>query len=186
MTATQSWAATAPESGLAPLTIDRRALRDEDVAIDIAFCGVCHSDLHAARNDWGRTTYPFVPGHEIVGTVREVGAGVTKFRPGDRVAIGTVVDSCRKCDACEDDGANGDTVARLELGHPRTNLAHRADDFMAGDERIGSAPPIVARGVEVGMAHAAKRDVNRHVLVAQGAAVDGQRGESRFGRGGGP
>ncbi len=103
MTATQSWAATAPESGLAPLSIDRRDLRDEDVAIDIAFCGVCHSDLHAARNDWGRTTYPFVPGHEIVGTVREVGAGVTKFSPGDRVAIGTVVDSCRKCDACEDD-----------------------------------------------------------------------------------
>ena len=103
MTATQSWAATAPESGLAPLSIDRRALRDEDVAIDIAFCGVCHSDLHAARNDWGRTTYPFVPGHEIVGTVREVGAAVTKFRAGDRVAIGTVVDSCRKCDACADD-----------------------------------------------------------------------------------
>ena len=103
MTATPAWAATAPESGLAPLSIDRRDLRDEDVAIDIAFCGVCHSDLHAARNDWGRTTYPFVPGHEIVGTVREVGAGVTRFRPGDRVAIGTIVDSCRQCDACADD-----------------------------------------------------------------------------------
>ena len=102
MTATSSWAATAPESGLAPLSIDRRELRDEDVAIDIAFCGVCHSDLHAARNDWGRTTYPFVPGHEIVGTVSAVGAGVTKFKAGDKVAIGTVVDSCRHCDACED------------------------------------------------------------------------------------
>ena len=102
MTATQSWAATAPESGLAPLSIDRRDLRDEDVAIDIAFCGVCHSDLHAARNDWKRTTYPFVPGHEIVGTVSAVGAGVTKFKAGDKVAIGTVVDSCRHCDACED------------------------------------------------------------------------------------
>lgn len=103
MTATASWAATAPQSGLAPLTIDRRDLRAEDVAIDIAFCGVCHSDLHAARNDWGRTTYPFVPGHEIVGTVSAVGAGATKFAPGDRVAIGTIVDSCRKCDACADD-----------------------------------------------------------------------------------
>jgi uncharacterized zinc-type alcohol dehydrogenase-like protein len=102
MTATASWAATAPESGLAPLSIDRRALRAEDVAIDIAFCGVCHSDLHAARNDWGRTTYPFVPGHEIVGTVSAVGAGVTNFKPGDKVAIGTIVDSCRHCDACED------------------------------------------------------------------------------------
>jgi uncharacterized zinc-type alcohol dehydrogenase-like protein len=102
MTATPAWGATAPESGLAPFTIDRRELRDEDVAIDIAFCGVCHSDLHAARNDWGRTRYPFVPGHEIVGTVRDVGAAVTRFRPGDRVAVGTIVDSCRHCDACED------------------------------------------------------------------------------------
>ena len=102
MTSTATWAATAPDSGLAPLSIDRRDLRAEDVAIDIAFCGVCHSDLHAARNDWGRTTYPFVPGHEIVGTVSAVGAGVTKFKAGDKVAIGTVVDSCRHCDACED------------------------------------------------------------------------------------
>jgi alcohol dehydrogenase (NADP+) len=102
MTATPAWGATAPDSGLLALTIDRRDLRDEDVAIDIAFCGVCHSDLHAARNDWGRTRYPFVPGHEIVGTVRAVGPGVTRFRPGDRVAVGTIVDSCRRCDACED------------------------------------------------------------------------------------
>ena len=102
MTATPAWGATAPESGLAPLSIVRRELRDEDVAIDIAFCGVCHSDLHAARNDWGRTNYPFVPGHEIVGTVRAVGSGVTRCAPGDRVAIGTIVDSCRKCDACAD------------------------------------------------------------------------------------
>lgn len=106
MTATAAWGATAPESGLHPLSIDRRDLRDEDVAIDIAYCGVCHSDLHVARNDWGRSTYPFVPGHEIVGTVRAVGAGVTKFKPGDRVAIGTVVDSCRRCDACEDGEEN--------------------------------------------------------------------------------
>ncbi|WP_374529119.1 NAD(P)-dependent alcohol dehydrogenase [Novosphingobium sp.] len=106
MTATAAWGATAPTSGMAPLSIDRRELRDEDVAIDIAYCGVCHSDLHSARNDWGRTRYPFVPGHEIVGTVRAVGKGVTKFAPGDRVAIGTVVDSCRKCDACEDGEEN--------------------------------------------------------------------------------
>ena len=106
MTATAAWGATAPDSGLNPLSIDRRPLRSEDVAIDIAYCGVCHSDLHVARNDWGRSTYPFVPGHEIVGTVRAVGAGVTKFKAGDRVAIGTVVDSCRKCDACEDGEEN--------------------------------------------------------------------------------
>ena len=106
MTTTAAWGATAPDSGLNPLSIDRRELRGEDVAIDIAYCGVCHSDLHVARNDWGRSTYPFVPGHEIVGTVRAVGAGVTKFKAGDRVAIGTVVDSCRKCDSCEDGEEN--------------------------------------------------------------------------------
>ena len=102
MPATAAWGATAPDSGQNPLTIERRALRDEDVAIDITYCGVCHSDLHVARNDWGRSTYPFVPGHEIVGIVRAVGKGVTKFKPGDRAAIGTCVDSCRKCDACAD------------------------------------------------------------------------------------
>lgn len=103
MTATASWAATAPEAALAPLTIARRDLREEDVAIAITHCGVCHSDLHAARNDWGRTVYPFVPGHEIVGIVTAVGAAVTRFAQGDRVAIGTIVDSCRHCDACADD-----------------------------------------------------------------------------------
>ncbi len=102
MPATAAWGATAPESGLAPMTIDRRELRAEDVAIAIAYCGVCHSDLHAARNDWGRTNYPFVPGHEIVGIVTAVGSGVTGFKVGDKAAIGTIVDSCRHCDSCED------------------------------------------------------------------------------------
>ena len=102
MPATAAWGATAPESGLAPMTIDRRELRAEDVAIEIAYCGVCHSDLHAARNDWGRTSYPFVPGHEIVGIVTAVGSGVTSFKVGDKAAIGTIVDSCRHCDSCED------------------------------------------------------------------------------------
>ena len=102
MTTTAAWAATAPDSSLAPFPIDRRELRSEDVQIEITHCGVCHSDLHAARNDWGRTNYPFVPGHEIVGIVSAVGADVTGFKVGDRAAVGTCVDSCRHCDACAD------------------------------------------------------------------------------------
>ena len=102
MNATAAWAATAADAPIAPLTIERRALRPEDVDIAITHCGVCHSDLHTARNDWGRTTYPIVPGHEIVGIVRAVGSAVSKVRVGDRVAVGCMVDSCLACDACED------------------------------------------------------------------------------------
>ncbi|MWV17032.1 alcohol dehydrogenase catalytic domain-containing protein [Pseudomonas sp. L-22-4S-12] len=86
---------------LAPLRIERRALRDDDVAIEIAYCGVCHSDLHYAHNDWGSTIFPCVPGHEIVGHVTAVGGAVSRYRVGDRVAVGCLVDSCQQCAACE-------------------------------------------------------------------------------------
>lgn len=95
------YAATSPESGLAPMDFTRRGLRDDDVLIDITHCGICHSDLHTARNDWGRTAYPIVPGHEITGTVAAVGDGVTQHKVGDRVAIGCMVDACRECDHCK-------------------------------------------------------------------------------------
>jgi uncharacterized zinc-type alcohol dehydrogenase-like protein len=91
--------ATAP---LAPLGITRRAPGPTDVQIDIQFCGVCHSDLHYARNEWGFTQYPAVPGHEIVGRVTAVGNGVKKFKVGDTVGVGCLVDSCRTCPDCRD------------------------------------------------------------------------------------
>lgn len=102
MTHVSAYAATSETSDLAPLSIVRRAPRANDVAIDIEYCGVCHSDLHTARNDWGGTTYPVVPGHEIVGRVVAVGADVTGFSVGDRVGVGCMVDSCRTCHACQD------------------------------------------------------------------------------------
>lgn len=100
---TKAYGASAPDSGVAPMEITRRGLRDDDVLIDITHCGICHSDLHTARNDWGRTTYPVVPGHEIVGTVSAVGDKVSRHKVGDRVAIGCMVDSCMECDHCEQD-----------------------------------------------------------------------------------
>ncbi|MFC7332752.1 NAD(P)-dependent alcohol dehydrogenase [Rhodocista pekingensis] len=97
---TIGYAAQAAGSPLAPFSFERRALRPEDVAIEILYCGVCHSDLHQVRNDWGWARFPLVPGHEIVGRVVAVGADVVGFRPGDPVAVGCMVDSCQDCDQC--------------------------------------------------------------------------------------
>ena len=96
------YATDAADKPLGPFTFERRALRPADVRIEIAYCGVCHSDLHQARNEWKNTVYPCVPGHEIVGTVVEVGPEVTKFKVGQHAAIGCVVDSCRECESCKD------------------------------------------------------------------------------------
>lgn len=88
---------------LEPFDIERRAVAASDVAIDILYCGMCHSDLHMLNNDWGITTYPLVPGHEIIGRVKEVGAEVTQFHRGDLVGVGCMVGSCRNCARCNTD-----------------------------------------------------------------------------------
>lgn len=92
--------ATAP---LAPMTFERRSPRADDVAIDILYCGVCHSDIHQARNEWGIAVYPLMPGHEIVGRVSAVGTSVSQYQVGDLVGVGCMVDSCRHCEACAAD-----------------------------------------------------------------------------------
>lgn len=102
MTKAQAYAAIDAASPLAPFTFERRAPRDNDVAIDILFCGVCHSDLHQARNDWQNSIYPMVPGHEIIGRVKAVGKDVKKFKEGDLVGVGCMVDSCQHCPDCAD------------------------------------------------------------------------------------
>jgi uncharacterized zinc-type alcohol dehydrogenase-like protein len=98
---TKAYAAQTATSALAPVSIERREPGPHDVHIDILYCGVCHSDLHQARNEWHNTIYPCVPGHEIVGRVTKVGAHVTKFKEGDLAAVGCMVDSCRTCTSCE-------------------------------------------------------------------------------------
>lgn len=91
------------DADLKEMNIDRREVLANDIEIDILFCGVCHSDLHTARNDWGGSKYPVVPGHEIVGIATKVGSEVKKVKVGDKVAVGCIVDSCRNCSSCEQD-----------------------------------------------------------------------------------
>ncbi len=94
-------AAQAPDAPLGALEIQRRAVGPRDVRIDIKFCGICHSDIHFTRGEWGKVPYPAVPGHEIAGVVAEVGSEVSRFAPGDRVGVGCMVNSCRECENCE-------------------------------------------------------------------------------------
>jgi uncharacterized zinc-type alcohol dehydrogenase-like protein len=100
MTTVAAYAAPAAKAPLERTTIERRAVGEFDVLIDIKFAGICHSDIHQAREGWGEAIFPMVPGHEIAGVVCEVGPGVTKFAVGDRVGVGCMVDSCRECENC--------------------------------------------------------------------------------------
>lgn len=97
----KSFAAFAANKPLEYYEFDRREPNDTDVELEVHYCGVCHSDIHTAREDWGKIEYPCVPGHEIVGIVTRVGNSVTKFKPGDRVGVGCMVNSCGKCEACK-------------------------------------------------------------------------------------
>jgi uncharacterized zinc-type alcohol dehydrogenase-like protein len=129
---------------LEPFNFERREPRPEDVAIEILFCGICHSDIHSARNEWGWTIYPFVPGHEIVGRVTAVGDKVSKFKAGDLVGVGCLVDSCRTCTACNEgleqyceNGWTGtygsdDTIG----GTPHTRTLGGYSDRITVDERF--------------------------------------------------
>jgi alcohol dehydrogenase (NADP+) len=126
---TRAYAAAAPDARLAPFQIERRALRPRDVQLEILYCGVCHSDIHMARNEWGQTIYPVVPGHEIVGRVTAVGDDVSKFRSGDLVGVGCMVDSCRECVNCRKGLQQYCTVGMV--------LTYSARDRVSGDITYG-------------------------------------------------
>lgn len=102
-TPVRGYAAHSSDTDLVPWSFERRDLRPDDIELDVLFCGVCHSDVHHVRNDWGGESYPIVPGHEIVGTVTRVGPQVTHYKVGDTVGVGCLVDSCRHCSSCEHD-----------------------------------------------------------------------------------
>ncbi len=99
----RGFAAKNPKTPLGPFSFQRRAVGPNDVLIDIDYCGVCHSDIHQARDEWGGSMYPMVPGHEIIGRVKQVGANVKNFKVGDVAGVGCLVDSCRTCSSCKED-----------------------------------------------------------------------------------
>ncbi|MEN9687812.1 MAG: hypothetical protein RL381_824 [Actinomycetota bacterium] len=121
---TRAYAALSAGDPLVPYQFNRREIGDNDVALEIAFAGICHSDIHQAREEWGKAIFPMVPGHEIAGTVTSIGSSVTKFKVGDKIGVGVFIDSCRKCDNCKaglqqycDEGMTG-TYNQLERdGH---------------------------------------------------------------------
>jgi alcohol dehydrogenase (NADP+) len=102
MSTIRAYGTDGPREALKPMTIERREPGPQDVLIEIKHCGICHSDIHQARDEWGGSIFPMVPGHEIAGLVTEVGSKVSKFKVGDRVGVGCMVDSCRKCDSCKE------------------------------------------------------------------------------------
>ena len=102
-TSTKSYGVNSEKDNLKPMDIQRRDVGDDDVKLNISYCGVCHSDIHTARNEWGGSTYPVVPGHEIIGRVTAIGKNVKGVKKGDLVGVGCMVDSCQECTQCKND-----------------------------------------------------------------------------------
>lgn len=161
MTTAKAYAAPSATEPLEPTTIERRAVGPNDVLIDIAYSGICHSDIHTVRGEWGRVPYPLAPGHEIVGTVAEVGGDVTKHKVGDRVGVGCMVNSCRECDNCkagsEQYCTNGNVMTyggkdrdgSITQGGYATNVVVDADFVLSVPESIPyeKAAPLLCAGV---------------------------------------
>lgn len=159
---TKSYAAQSPTDRLSDFIIERRETGPHDVRIEILYCGVCHTDLHQVRNDWGFSIYPIVPGHEIVGRVTEVGAHVKKFKAGDIAGVGCLVDSCRTCENClvgeEQYCFNGWTATYNSLdkdgktptfgGYSKEIVVHEDFTLRVSDKLpLGNVAPLLCAGI---------------------------------------
>jgi alcohol dehydrogenase (NADP+) len=161
--ATKAYAAQSADTPLTPFEIDRRAVGPHDVQMDVLYCGVCHSDLHQARGEWGNTIWPCVPGHEIVGRVTAVGDHVSKFKVGDIGAVGCLVDSCGHCSACEEDveqycenGATGTYNGKMGGGSENTYGGYSEaivvkDHFVVkvthSEDQLPAVAPLLCAGI---------------------------------------
>ncbi len=161
----KAYGAQSSDADLEEMTIKRRELNDNDVKIDILYCGVCHSDIHAKNNDWGNAKYPIVPGHEIVGKVLETGSEASKFKEGDIVAVGCMVDSCLDCPSCNNDleqfcenGMTGtyngkDKIGGAESDHTfggySTSITVREEFILSVPENLdlAAAAPLLCAGI---------------------------------------
>lgn len=158
----KGFAALNPTSPLGPYSFERRELRDDDVLIDILFSGVCHSDIHQVRDEWGGSIYPMVPGHEIVGHVVKTGSAVKKFKVGDRAAVGVMIDSCRVCKPCNDymeqycvDGMTGtyngyerDEVTIAQGGYSTQIVCDERYTYLISDKLdLAGAAPLLCAGI---------------------------------------
>jgi alcohol dehydrogenase (NADP+) len=139
-----AYAARTAGAPLAPFTIDRRDPGPWDVAIDALFCGVCHSDVHQARDEWGGGLFPMVPGHEIVGRVIRVGREVTRFKAGDLVGVGCMVDSCGRCEQCRA-GTEQFCVDGVALTYNGTEMDRKTPTFGGYSTQLVVQEHFVAR-----------------------------------------
>lgn len=132
---TKGYAAPRAKAPLAPFTFERRKPGPHDVAIAIKFCGICHSDIHQVRDEWGGSVFPMVPGHEIAGIVESTGSAITKYRAGDRVGVGCFVDSCGECSACER-GLEQFCLKRAAFTYNSTEMDRKTPTYGGYSERI--------------------------------------------------
>ncbi|GKV25245.1 hypothetical protein SLEP1_g34709 [Rubroshorea leprosula] len=175
------WAARDPSGALSPFHFSRRENGDEDVTVKILYCGVCHSDLHTAKNEWGFTNYPVVPGHEIVGVATKVGNNVEKFKVGDKVGVGVLVGSCKRCEPCQQDLENycpKVTLTYNSIGQDGTKTYGGYSDMIVVDQRyvlrfpdnlpLDAGAPLLCAGITVysPMKYYGMTEAGKHLGVA--------------------